>query len=624
MNPRATNAPPHRTDDRYRPIEDYGLIGDMHTVALVNKDGSIDWCCLPRFDAPSVFARTLDAEKGGYFQIALRGGHVTTKQFYWPETNVLVTRFLSDEGVGEVRDFMPVAGRAAEADRRQIIRMVRAVRGTVTFRIECHPAFDYARADHKTERTDRGVCFRGAEQAFCLSTEIDLQRADDGVVADVTLHEGESTTLLLRDIDPDEGCAPTLSPDEAERAFRDTVQFWRDWLDQCTYTGRWREEVYRSALVLKLLTYEPTSAIVAAPTCSLPEDIGGTRNWDYRYTWIRDAAFTLYAFLRIGFTEEARNFIDFLSSLVEQTTTSEGPLQIMYGINGETELTEESLDHLEGYRGAAPVRIGNGAYDQRQLDIYGELIDAIYLHDKYSVPVSYETWRSVRRFVNWVCDHWHRADEGVWEVRGGRRQFVYSKLMCWVAVDRGLRLARKRSLPANEERWRRCRDEIYETIMEDGWNEERQAFTQQLDGDILDASTLMMPLVLFISPGDERLLKTLDATLKSPDQGGLVSSGLVYRYNLGETHDGLEGDEGTFNICTFWLVEALTRASRVEPERLEDARLIFEQMLGYANHLGLYAEETGTHGEALGNFPQAFTHLALISSAYNLDRTLDG
>jgi len=292
-----------QTESGYRPIEDYGLIGDMHTVALVGKDGSIDWCCLPRFDAPSVFARVLDAETGGHFQIALRGEHVTTKQFYWPETNVLVTRFLSDGGVGEMRDFMPVAGRASETDRRQIIRMVRAVRGTVTFRVECRPAFDYARADHETVRTERGVCFHGDEQALSLATEIDLARDGDGVAADVTLREGESTTLLLRDIEPGEGCAPTLSSEAAEQAFRDTVQFWHDWLGQCTYTGRWREEVRRSALVLKLLTYEPTGAIVAAPTCSLPEDVGGVRNWDYRYTWIRDAAFTLYAFLRIGFTE---------------------------------------------------------------------------------------------------------------------------------------------------------------------------------------------------------------------------------------------------------------------------------------------------------------------------------
>lgn len=296
MEPIATDRSTHRTGSGYRPIEDYGLIGDMHTVALVGKDGSIVWCCLPRFDAPNVFARILDAEEGGFFQVALRGEEVTTKQFYWPETNVLVTRFLSEDGVGEVRDFMPVAGRAEEPDRRQIIRIIRAVRGRVTFDVECRPAFDYARASHEIDRTDQGACIRGAEQAISLTAEMDLRTDGDGVVADVTLEEGESTTLLLRDIDTD----------EAEEAFRDTVHFWRDWLSQYTYTGRWREQVRRSALTLKMLTYEPSGAIVAAPTCSLPEDIGGVRNWDYRYTWIRDAAFTLYAFLRTGFTEEAR------------------------------------------------------------------------------------------------------------------------------------------------------------------------------------------------------------------------------------------------------------------------------------------------------------------------------
>jgi GH15 family glucan-1,4-alpha-glucosidase len=608
----------------YRPIEHYGLIGDMRTVALVSKGGSIDWCCLPRFDGPSVFARLLDAKKGGYFQIKPRTETMTTKQFYWPETNVLVTRFLSGEGVGEVCDFMPVTGRANDPRHRQIIRTVRAVRGTVVFQIDCQPAFNYARDDHETELIREGACFRTADRALNLSAAVNLRKHQDGVMGDVTLEEGESTTLVLRDIEPGGRCVRTLSPEEADQAFRDTVQYWRDWLSQSTYTGRWREMVHRSALTLKLLTYEPTGAIVAAPTCSLPEDIGGERNWDYRYTWIRDAAFTLYAFLRIGFTEEARDFIDFLSQIYTEEAAGKGPLQVMYGIDGRTDLTEETLDHLEGYRNSAPVRIGNGAYDQLQLDIYGELMDAIYLHDKYGVPVSYETWQSVRTYVNWVCDNWDQTDEGVWEVRGGRQHFVYSKLMCWVAVDRGVRLARKRSLPADEARWRQCRNDIYEAIMEKGWNEERQAFTQQFDGEALDASTLMMPLVRFISPGDERLLSTLDATLASPGDGGLVSNGLVYRYDVDETNDGLDGEEGTFNICTFWLVEALTRASEAEPSRLEDARLIFEQMLGYANHLGLYAEETGTHGEALGNFPQAFTHLALISAAYNLDRTLDG
>jgi len=613
-----------RPESGYRPIEDYGLIGDMHTVALVGRDGSIDWCCLPRFDAPSVFARILDAQAGGFFQIRQRGDALTSKQFYWPDTNVLVTRFLSEDGVGEVRDFMPVARRTGDLDRRQIVRTVRAVRGTVTFDVECHPAFDYARAEHEIDQTERGVCFRGADRALSLATEIDLRPQDRGVVGEVTLQEGDSTTLRLRDIESDARCAPVLNAEEAERAFRDTVQYWRDWLSQCTYTGRWQEQVRRSALTLKLLTYEPTGAIVAAPTCSLPEDLGGIRNWDYRYTWIRDAAFTLYAFLRIGFIEEAREFIGFLTNICRREASGEGPLQIMYGIDGRTHLEENTLDHLEGYRGSAPVRVGNGAYNQLQLDIYGELIDAIYLHDKYGVPVSYETWQSVRRFANWVCEHWREPDEGIWEVRGGRQQFVYSKLMCWVAVDRALRLSRKRSLPAPESKWQECRDAIYETIMEKGWNEERGAFTQTFGGDTLDASNLTMPLVRFLSPGDHRMLQTLDAILQSPEQGGLVSNGLVYRYNVEETDEGLEGDEGTFNICTFWLVEALTRAGQVQPERLEEARLIFEQMLGYANHLGLYAEETGTHGEALGNFPQAFTHLSLISAAYNLDRTLDG
>ncbi|PQJ35163.1 glucoamylase [Salinibacter sp. 10B] len=608
----------------YRPIEHYGLIGDMHTVALVSKGGSIDWCCLPRFDGPSVFARLLDAEKGGHFQIKPQTDTMTTKQFYWPETNVLVTRFLSGEGVGEVCDFMPVTGRANDPRHRQIIRTVRAVRGTVVFQIDCQPAFNYARDEHETELIREGACFRTSDHALNLAAAVNLQKHRDGVRGDVTLNEGESTTLVLRDIEPGGRCVRTLSPEEADQAFRDTVQYWRDWLSQSTYTGRWREMVHRSALTLKLLTYEPTGAIVAAPTCSLPEDIGGERNWDYRYTWIRDATFTLYAFLRIGFTEEARNFIDFLSQLYTEEAAGKGPLQVMYGIDGRTDLTEETLDHLEGYRNSAPVRIGNGAYDQLQLDIYGELIDAIYLHDKYGVPISYETWQSVRTFVNWVCDNWDQTDEGVWEVRGGQQHFLYSKLMCWVAVDRGLRLARKRSLPADEPRWRACRNEIYEAIMTRGWNEEREAFTQTFGGEALDASTLMMPLVRFISPGDDRLLKTLDATLASPDDGGLVSNGLVYRYDAHETNDGMDGAEGTFNICTFWLVEALTRASEADPSRLEDARLVFEQMLGYANHLGLYAEETGTHGEALGNFPQAFTHLALISAAYNLDRTLDG
>jgi len=358
-----------------------------------------------------------------------------------------------------------------------------------------------------------------------------------------------------------------------------------------------------------------------SPTCSLPEELGGQRNWDYRYTWIRDAAFTLYALLRIGFTDEASRFMGWIEDCT-QDLNPDGSMQIMYGIDGRHDLKEETLDHLEGYKGSRPVRVGNGSYGQLQMDIYGELIDAVYLYDKYGTPISYDFWTHIRKLVNWVCDNWRRTDEGIWEVRGGQQHFVYSKVMCWVAVDRGLRLADKRAFPADRARWYRTKDKIYEEVMERGWNSGLQSFLQSYGSDTFDASTLILPLVFFISPTDPRMLGTIDAINRSPAVGGLVSNSLVHRYDTGKTADGLTGEEGTFNMCTFWLVEALTRAGRFDRTRLNEARLMFEKMLSYANHLGLYAEETGPTGEALGNFPQAFTHLALISAAFNLDRAL--
>lgn len=605
----------------YQPIESYGIIGDMHTVALVGMNGSIDWFCFPHFDSPSVFAAILDDRKGGHFKIAPQCEVSRHKQFYWPETNVLITRFLCPDGVGQITDFMPVGLPPDAQGRHQIIRRVQVIRGTMPFRMECLPAFDYARAEHRVELTRAGATFHAPSVSLGLRTRQPLRREGAGVTAEFTLGEGESAVFVLGRVEGVPDFDALLSEGEASELVARTVEYWHEWLAKCTYQGRWREMVHRSALVLKLLTFQPTGAIVAAPTTSLPESIGGQRNWDYRYTWIRDAAFTIYGLMRIGFTEEAEQFMTFLQARAHELEP-DGSLQIMYGIDGRHRLIEESLDHLEGYRGSAPVRIGNKAHEQLQLDIAGELLDSVYLYNKYGSPISYDLWTHLRRLINWVVDNWQRKDEGIWEVRGGRQHFLASKLMCWVALDRGLRLADKRSFPADRLKWMDVRDRIYEEIMTRGWNQQRQAFVQHYGSTTLDAANLLMPLVFFVSPTDPRNLTTLDAILAPQSEGGLVTNSLVHRYNTSETNDGFDDKEGTFNICTFWLVEALTRAGKTDRGRLEKARLMFEEMLGYANHLGLYAEETGSSGEALGNFPQAFTHLALISAAFNLDRTL--
>ena len=606
----------------YLPIEEYGVIGNMRTAALVGMNGSIDWFCCPDFDSPSVFASILDDKKGGLFRIAPISHEASRKQFYWPETNVLVTRFLSEEGVGEIIDFMPIVKK--ESDRRcHIMRQVTVVRGSVRWRVECNPAFNYGRDSHEVRINDQGANFDSPSLGLQLCTAVPLKENGTGVAGEFVLHEGESATFGIVQIYSSDDQGITITEPQGEDMFRDTVDYWRRWLGQCTYKGRWREQVERSALVLKLLTYEPTGAIVASPTSSLPEDLGGVRNWDYRYTWIRDAAFTLYGLLRIGFTESAGGFMEFIEARCHELGP-DGSLQVMYGIDGRHTLTEEVLDHLDGYQSSRPVRVGNGAYDQLQLDIYGELMDAVYLYNKYGQPISYDFWTHLRVLVDWVCDHWQLKDEGIWEVRGGRKHFLYSKIMCWVAVDRGLRLADKRSFPADRQRWLGVRDMIYEEIMDKGWSPKLNSFVQSYGDDTLDASALIMPLVFLMAPNDPRMLSTLDAINRSPENGGLVAASLVYRYNIEASPDGITGGEGTFNMCSFWLVEALTRAGYTDRERLDEARLMFEKMLGYANHVGLYSEETGSSGEALGNFPQAFTHLSLISAAFNLDRALGG
>ncbi|MBD0840505.1 glycoside hydrolase family 15 protein [Streptomyces sp. TRM68416] len=598
-------------ETRYLPIAEHGLIGDLRSVALVGTDGTIDWYCCPSFDAPSVFAAILDAERGGCFELAA-AVPARTKQFYFPDTNVLITRFFTEDGVGEVQDFMPVDGASVETERHRLIRRVLCVRGSIPFRTRVAPRFEYGTQRHSVRMDGDVAVFESAKLSLGLTATVPLEADGPDVRAEFKLAEGESAVFALDQVGGE--VSPRRCPRaEAEEQFNSTVAYWRHWLSASKYRGRWREMVHRSALTLKLLTYAPSGAIVAAPTTSLPEELGGERNWDYRYVWVRDAAFCVYALLRLGFTGEAEAFMKFVTRHISPGDGKpSGPLQIMYGIDGRTDLTERELDHLEGHHGSAPVRIGNAAAEQLQLDIYGALIDSIYLYDKWAQPISSDQWDDVCALVDWVCEHWDQPDEGIWETRGGRKNFLYSRLMCWVAIERAIRMANRRGLPADIVRWRNCRDTIYRRIMDKGWSETRQAFVQHEDDDVLDAAVLMMPLTKFIAPTDPKWLSTLDALTAD-----LVSDSLVYRYDPQASPDGLHGDEGTFSICSFWYVEALVHAGRVD-----EARLAFEKMLTYANHLGLYAEEISHTGEQQGNFPQAFTHLALISAAFNLDRAL--
>ena len=594
----------------YLPIEDHGIIGNLHTAALVGDEGTIDWLCLPAFDAPSVFCSILDDEKGGHFKLR-PVEYAKSQQLYLPDTNVLLTRFLSPEGVAEVLDFMPIVD---DEESHRLVRSVNLIRGKMTFEVECKPAFDYARAEHTVSVGKAGAVFEGPNDTLCLATNMPLEEGTDGAAsAKFDLEEGERATFVLSQGRIGNGPGEALPDERFENLLRSTVDYWRRWISKCTYSGRWGGMVRRSALALKLMVYDPTGALVAAPTMGLPESIGGERNWDYRYTWLRDAGFTLYALIALGFDEEAGSFMGWLRDRC--ASDEDGLLQPLYGIDGRKEIGETTLDHLSGYRNSGPVRLGNAAHEQLQLDLYGAVMDAAYLYNKHGAPLDYDVWKNLRRVLDWLSENWRLPDEGMWEVRGGRQQFVSSKVMCWVALERAGRIARQRGLPAGEGHWKSERDAVYEEIMAKGWNPERNSFVQSYGSDALDASLMLMPLMKFVGPTDPRWLATLERI-----QEELTYDTLVDRYKVEEAaSDGLKGSEGSFSICSFWLVECLTQAGR-----LDDARLALEKMFSYANHLGLYAEEIGRSGEALGNFPQAFTHLSLISAAIHLDEALGG
>lgn len=595
----------------YQPIENYGIIGDLHTAALVGMNGSIDFLCFPYFDSPSIFAALLDDQKGGRFQVIPTLPNARQKQLYLPDTNILLSRFLCETGVAEVSDFMVIE---EETHHRCLVRRAKAVRGTINFKLLFDPKFDYGRSKHVIHQRDHEIIFIPEKEsvgAIRLRLSIPVKIQDGAVIADFTLHPGESMAFVLEEATDGE-LSPSQDPEFISRAFKETMNYWHRWNRKSNYRGRWREMVNRSALTLKLLTSKRHGSIVAAPTFGLPEEVGGVRNWDYRYTWIRDASFTLYGLIRLGYTEEAGAFMHWIEERCAELNP-DGSLQIMYGIDGRHELPEVELPHWEGYLKSSPVRVGNAAYNQLQLDIYGELMDSVYLYNKYGSPISIDLWANLTRLINWVAHHWQQKDEGIWEVRGGAQEFLYSRLMCWVALDRAVRLARKRSFPAPLVEWITIRDKIYQDIVENFWNPSLGSFVQTKGATTLDAASLLMPLIKFVSPTDPRWLSTLKAIGKE-----LVDDSLVYRYRVkNAVSDGLEGEEGTFNMCSFWYVECLSRAGD-----LHKARFIFEKMLGYANHLGLYAEELSAGGRQLGNFPQAFTHLGLISAAYNLNLNL--
>jgi GH15 family glucan-1,4-alpha-glucosidase len=589
----------------YPAIADHGVIGDLRTAALVARDGTIDFLCLPEFDSPTVFARLLDADRGGSFCVALTVGDLRHEQRYVRDTNVLVTRLIGTDRELEVIDFMPVPRATAPST---IVRLARMVRGDGTVRCQCAPRFGYARETHEVSMGGGGALFTVADgPALRLTTRAPMHIVGGDVVAECALRVGQQVAFVL-EVMPSRERARVATDRWAARTLRRTIVFWRRWIGKSKYQGTSGTVLRRSALALKLLQSRRTGAFVAAPTFALPEQVGGTRNWDFRYAWIRDTSFTIFALGRLGLWTEARAFSSWLVERCEEAP-SPGELQSLYGIDGRRELAEQLLDHLEGYRRSRPVRIGNAAYDQLQLDSYGELLDALYQRDKHVEPTSRALWRRIVELTDWVCRNWERPDQGIWEVRGGGQHFLYSRVMCWVAVDRALRIAARRRLRAPREEWRRIRDIIRTDVHEHFWNESLGSFVGARDTEAIDAACLVMPMVGFITPTDPRWLSTLRVV-----EARLVRDALVRRYDM----TGMDTDAGSltapsFTICSFWYVECLALAGEIDK-----ARSAMTRLLGLANHLGLYAEDLGPTGDQLGNFPQGLVHAGLISAGVAL------
>ena len=582
-------------------IEDYGLIGDLQTAALVSRHGCIDWLCFPRFDSGACFAALLGDEENGRWSLQPASGITSTERRYRGDTLVLETELACDEGVVRLIDFMPPRGEAPD-----VVRIVEGVEGTVPMKMRLSIRFDYGSIVPWVRRRDEGVHAVAGPDALFLATPVDLVGRNLHTEADFDVAPGDRVPFVLTWYPSNR---PSPERVDAEQALVDTESFWREWVTDCVHVGRFREPLVRSLVTLKALTYAPTGGIVAAATTSLPEALGGVRNWDYRYCWLRDATLTLLALVRAGYEDEARAWRDWLLRAIAGRP---GEVQIMYGIAGERRLTELELEWLDGYEGSRPVRIGNAASGQLQLDVYGEVADALYHARQAGIGASPDAWALNKKLLEWLEDGWRQPDEGIWEVRGPRRHFVHSKVMAWVAFDRAVRSVEEYEREGPVNRWRQLRDEIHDDVCREGFSEKLGAFTQSYGMDRLDASLLMIPLVGFLPADDERVVGTVAAIERE-----LVEDGLVARYRADEENTGVDGlppGEATFLPCSFWLAQVYAMQGR-----LDDAETLFERLLGLRNDLGLLSEEYDVEaGRLVGNFPQAFTHLTLVDAALTL------